>query len=141
MVPVRQQNILSYLIRYSIKLLIDYRLTSCCFFALQGIGDDDDTVVSSSLQLMETEEGFQPVFFEPRELRNLLLIDELESLCPIMDMKVRKPGCYIHFPCCQGSQPRTPWYQSSQPDIPWYQGSQPQNPNFIPKPKYVSPKP
>ena len=39
---------------------------------------------------METEEGFQPVFFEPRELRNLLLIDELESLCPIMDMKVSK---------------------------------------------------
>ena len=88
-------------------------------------------VVSSSLQLMETEEGFQPVFFEPRELRNLLLIDELESLCPIMDMKVSTPGCYIHFPCCQGSQSH----------IPCRQRSQLQNPNLIPKPKYISPKP
>lgn len=56
---------------------------------IQGIGDDDDAVASSSTMLMETDEGFQPVFFEPRELRNLALIDELESLCPLTDVKAR----------------------------------------------------
>ena len=59
----------------------------------QGIGDDDDAVASSSLQLRETEEGFQPVFFDPRDLTNLALIDEMESLCPLMDMKVGNFSC------------------------------------------------
>lgn len=44
--------------------------------------------MSSSASLVETEDGFQPVFFEPRELRNLVLLDEMENLCPLMDMKV-----------------------------------------------------
>lgn len=52
-----------------------------------AIGDGDD-VESSSANLMETEEGFQPVFFQPRGLRNLALIDQMESLMPIMDMRV-----------------------------------------------------
>ncbi len=54
---------------------------------MQGIGDDDN-VESSSTGLQETEEGFQPVFFDPQPLKNLLLIDEMDSLCPITDMKV-----------------------------------------------------
>ena len=58
--------------------------------ARQGIGDGDDAVEASSANLMETEEGFQPVFFEPRPLRNLVLIDEMESLSPITDLKVRQ---------------------------------------------------
>jgi splicing factor 3B subunit 3 len=37
---------------------------------------------------METEEGFQPVFFDPRPLTNLELLDRLDSLAPITDMKV-----------------------------------------------------
>jgi len=37
---------------------------------------------------METEEGYQPVFFDPRPLTNLELLDRLESLAPILDMKV-----------------------------------------------------
>eukprot|EP00198_Chlamydomonas_reinhardtii_P011963 XP_001701300.1 nuclear pre-mRNA splicing factor, component of splicing factor 3b [Chlamydomonas reinhardtii] len=53
-----------------------------------GTGEDDDDVESSSAQLVATEEGFQPVFFEPRPLKNLLLIDEMASLMPITDMKV-----------------------------------------------------
>ncbi|KAJ3669496.1 hypothetical protein LUZ60_011446 [Juncus effusus] len=56
-------------------------------YQFRAIGDGDD-VESSSLNLMETEEGFQPVFFQPRGLRNLALIDQSESLMPIMDMKV-----------------------------------------------------
>ena len=43
---------------------------------------------SSSATLVQTEEGFQPVFFDPRPLKNLLLVDELPSLMPLLDMKV-----------------------------------------------------
>lgn len=55
---------------------------------MQSIGDGDDTVESSSAEIMQTEEGFAPVFFDPRVLTNLLLIDELESLSPVLDMRV-----------------------------------------------------
>ena len=55
---------------------------------MQGIGDGDDAVETSSATLKETEEGFQPVFFEPRLLVNLRLVDEVENLSPIMDIKV-----------------------------------------------------
>ena len=55
---------------------------------LQSIGDGDDTVESSSAELMQTAEGFAPVFFDPRPLTNLLLIDELDSLSPVLDMQV-----------------------------------------------------
>jgi splicing factor 3B subunit 3 len=56
-------------------------------YQFQGIGDEPE-VESSSSTLMETDEGFQPVFFQPRKLKNLVQIDEIESLMPIMDMKV-----------------------------------------------------
>ena len=54
---------------------------------MQSIGDEE-SVVSSSKGLQYTTEGFTPVFFNPRDLTNLVLIDEMESLCPLMDMKV-----------------------------------------------------
>ncbi|KAA8534276.1 hypothetical protein F0562_031793 [Nyssa sinensis] len=56
-------------------------------YQFRAIGDEPD-VESSSLTLMETEEGYQPVFFQPRKLKNLVRIDQIESLMPIMDMKV-----------------------------------------------------
>ncbi|CAL5210272.1 unnamed protein product [Lathyrus oleraceus] len=56
-------------------------------YQFKAIGDDDD-VEASSATLMETEEGFQPVFFQPRRLKNLVRIDQVESLMSIMDMKV-----------------------------------------------------
>lgn len=56
-------------------------------YQFQAIGDDPD-VEASSATLMETEEGFHPVFFRPRKLKNLVRIDQIESLMPIMDMKV-----------------------------------------------------
>lgn len=69
---------------------------------LQSIGDDDDTVESSSAEIMQTEEGFAPVFFDPRPLTNLVLIDELESLSPVLDMQAcilpsRSMAAYM---CC-----------------------------------------
>ncbi|CAN4090131.1 unnamed protein product [Withania somnifera] len=56
-------------------------------YQFQAIGEDPDVEASSST-LMETEEGFQPVFFQPRKLKNLVRIDQIESLMPIMDMKI-----------------------------------------------------
>ncbi|XP_014513669.1 spliceosome-associated protein 130 A [Vigna radiata var. radiata] len=56
-------------------------------YQFKSIGDEDD-VEASSATLMETEEGFPPVFFQPRRLKNLVRIDQVESLMPIMDMKV-----------------------------------------------------
>uniref|UniRef100_A0A803M5Z5 Splicing factor 3B subunit 3 n=1 Tax=Chenopodium quinoa TaxID=63459 RepID=A0A803M5Z5_CHEQI len=53
------------------------------------IGDEPD-VESSSARMteLETEEGFRPVFFQPRRLKNLVKVDIGHSLMPIMDMKV-----------------------------------------------------
>ncbi|KAL5066721.1 hypothetical protein RYX36_017608 [Vicia faba] len=56
-------------------------------YQFKAIGDDDD-VEASSARLMETEEGFSPVYFQPRRLKNLVRIDQVESLMSIMDMKV-----------------------------------------------------
>lgn len=50
----------------------------CTPLPSQSLGEDDDTVESSSAALMETEEGFQPVFFDPRPLTNLELLDRLD---------------------------------------------------------------
>ena len=54
----------------------------------QGIGDDAESVVSSSATIAESEAGYLPVFFEPRPLVNLQLVDQMPSLSPITDMKV-----------------------------------------------------
>lgn len=55
-------------------------------YQFAGIGDDD-AVESSSASLMETEEGYEPVFFDPRPLTNLYTIDTIDSLCPVLDMQ------------------------------------------------------
>ncbi|CEF98342.1 Cleavage/polyadenylation specificity factor, A subunit, C-terminal [Ostreococcus tauri] len=55
-------------------------------YQFAGIGDDD-AVESSSASLMETEQGYEPVFFDPRRLTNLYPIDKIDSLCPILDMQ------------------------------------------------------
>lgn len=63
-------------------------------YQFQGLGDDDSAESSSSaLEMVKDEEGndagFVPVFFEPRfPAKNLELVDKIESLCPIVDMKV-----------------------------------------------------
>ncbi|GKA92845.1 splicing factor 3B subunit 3-like protein [Tanacetum coccineum] len=56
-------------------------------YQFQAIGTDPD-VESSSSTSMETDEGFQPVLFKPKGLKNLFRIDQMESLMPIMGMKV-----------------------------------------------------
>lgn len=74
-----------------------------------GTGDDEEDVEASSSTLVQTEEGFQPVFFEPRPFKNLVTIDEMPSLMPIIDMKVANltseeiPQIY----CLCGTGPRS----------------------------------
>ena len=70
-------------------------------FQFIALGDDEESAESSSKTLKkidnstkkkgkgknddgddEEEENFQPVFFNPRKLKNLALIDEIESLSP-----------------------------------------------------------
>ena len=58
------------------------------FYQIAHLGDDDgEPEFSSAIQL---EEG-ETFFFAPRPLKNLVMVDELESLSPIMTAKV----CFI----------------------------------------------
>lgn len=59
----------------------------CCSYLYQiaHLGDDDDEPEFSSS--MPLEEGVT-FFFDPRALRNLVLVDELDSLAPIMSCQV-----------------------------------------------------
>jgi len=62
------------------------------FYQFTSVGDDSLTDgFSSSLSCVETDEGFAPVFFEPRPLKHLLLLDELASLSPITALVTDTP--------------------------------------------------
>jgi splicing factor 3B subunit 3 len=64
------------------------------FYQFQGVGEDDDSPVCSSSSFDAGDETV--VELEPRTLRNLLQVDEVDSSAPIMDAKlldVDKSGC------------------------------------------------
>lgn len=52
------------------------------FYQIQSLGDEDSDVEFTSSNPQEK------CFFEPRELTNLALTDELESLSPVIDCQV-----------------------------------------------------
>ena len=54
-------------------------------YQIAHLGDDDDEPEFSSA--MELEEG-TTFFFSPRGLKNLVLVDEMESLAPVMSCQV-----------------------------------------------------
>ncbi|CAI9114815.1 OLC1v1015621C1 [Oldenlandia corymbosa var. corymbosa] len=56
-------------------------------YLFQGIGEDPE-VEASSATLMETNKGSEPIYCQPRKLKNLIRIDHLESFMPMMDMKI-----------------------------------------------------
>ena len=58
-------------------------------YQFASLGDDAATPIgeSSSRSLVETDQGYQPVFFDPTPLRHLVAIDRLESLCPTLDLQ------------------------------------------------------
>lgn len=66
------------------KIYISFLYTSN-FYQIAHLGDDDgEPEFSSAIQL---EEG-ETFFFAPRPLKNLVMVDELESLSPILTAKV-----------------------------------------------------
>ncbi|XP_024081505.1 splicing factor 3B subunit 3 isoform X2 [Cimex lectularius] len=54
-------------------------------YQIAHLGDDDDEPEFSSAMPLEEGDTF---FFAPRPLRNLVLVDEMDSLSPILDCKV-----------------------------------------------------
>ncbi|KAF9434587.1 Splicing factor 3B subunit 3 [Entomortierella beljakovae] len=60
------------------------------FYQFEKLGDDDDTpeYSSSDFEGMDGERLGHNVYFKPRPLENLLLVDELESMAPLTDAKV-----------------------------------------------------
>ena len=58
-------------------------------YQITHLGDDDDEPEFSSAMASELEDG-ETFFFHARDLQNLVLVDEMESLAPIM-------SCQVHF--------------------------------------------
>lgn len=54
-------------------------------YQIAHLGDDDDEPEFSSAMPLEEGDTF---FFQPRPLKNLVLVDEQESLSPIMSCQV-----------------------------------------------------
>ena len=58
------------------------------FYEFLSLGDDDGVDEASSMHTVKTEGGYEPVFFDPRPLRNLARVDQVPSLAPLTDMTV-----------------------------------------------------
>ena len=70
--------------------MITVRLCNGCnsfsaLYQISHLGDDDGEPEYSSAMQLEEGETF---FFAPRPLKNLVVVDELESLSPIMACQV-----------------------------------------------------
>lgn len=73
--------------------VLGWRLSplTCCrplsyLYQIAHLGDDDEEPEFSSAMPLEEGDTF---FFQPRPLKNLVLVDEQESLSPIMSCQVR----------------------------------------------------
>lgn len=58
-------------------------------YQIAHLGDDDDEPEFSSAMPLEEGDTF---FFAPRPLRNLVLVDEMDSLSPILSCHVADLG-------------------------------------------------
>ena len=58
-------------------------------YQIAHLGDDDDEPEFSSAMPLEEGDTF---FYAPRGLRNLVLVDELESLSPILSCQIADLG-------------------------------------------------
>ena len=69
-----------------------FLVPSSHFYQFEKLGDDDDTPEYSSkdFMMMDGERLDTRVYFKPRPLENLLLVDELASMAPLTDAKVKK---------------------------------------------------
>lgn len=79
------------------KELIGERIDSFPLFQIAHLGDDDDEPEFSSAMPLEEGDTF---FYAPRPLQNLVLVDELDSLSPIMACQIADLGvCCIPLTC------------------------------------------
>jgi len=68
--------------------MINYIFFSFSYlYQIAHLGDDDDEPEFSSAMPLEEGDTF---FFAPRPLRNLVLVDEMDSLSPIMACQVMR---------------------------------------------------
>ena len=67
-------------------------------YQIAHLGDDDDEPEFSSAMPLEEGDTF---FFAPRQLRNLVLVDELDSLSPIMASHIADLGKLPMFIFCE----------------------------------------
>lgn len=78
---------------------------SSYLYQIAHLGDDDDEPEFSSAMPLEEGDTF---FFQPRPLKNLVLVDEQENLSPIMSCQVfvhrqQYVGLYCTVMDCNGS--------------------------------------
>lgn len=59
-------------------------------YQFEKLGDDNNEIEFSSVDfpVLDLNEGYEPSYFRPRSLENLLLVDDLNSMNPLMDSKV-----------------------------------------------------
>lgn len=59
------------------------------FYQFEKLGDDDDeSEFSSDSYSPDPNKPYQPVYFSPRPLENLVLVESIECLNPILDSKI-----------------------------------------------------
>ena len=75
----------------------NYFFTSA-LYQITHLGDDDDEPEFTSTMAEQLEEG-TTFFFQPRDLKNLVLVDEMESLSPIMHCQVKFVSCNLLNGC------------------------------------------
>lgn len=67
-------------------------------YQIAHLGDDDDEPEFSSAMPLEEGDTF---FFAPRQLRNLVIVDEMESLSPILSCHVADLGTCLFYEVIQ----------------------------------------
>lgn len=82
-VNVTVENILFYL--NGVSLIMLFSVSSSYLYQIAQLGDDDEEPRFSSAS--QLEEG-EPHFFSPRPLKNLVQVDEMDSLSPITHCQV-----------------------------------------------------
>lgn len=82
-------------------------LTLSTLYQIENLGDDDEEQIEYSSSDMDEDHASIPLF-SPRPLRNIVPVDEMESLAPIMDAKVQnltnEETPQVHVLCGQGAR-------------------------------------
>lgn len=77
-----------------------FSLSASYLYQIAHLGDDDEEPEFSSAMPLEEGDAF---FFQPRPLKNLVLVDEQENLSPIMSCQVCENLFVLYVWCaCNG---------------------------------------